>query len=299
MKNKKRVPHTKKGSKKKSNVLFYIIFLVGMIILLYPHLSNFYYRFESESVTHEFDREKEALQDEEIQARMDLAHAFNESLHNVVAEDPYSKTRHDAGRAEYARMLELHERMGYIEIPKIEVNLPIYAGTSEEVLQKGVGHLEGTSLPVGRKNTHAVLTAHTGLPKAKLFTDLVQLEIGDTFYIHNVAEILAYEVDQILVVEPHDFSQLMVVQNEDYVTLLTCTPYMVNTHRLLVRGHRIPYTAETYQQESEQAEKRIFIRYMIYAAGMLVAVGIIFLFTKRRKKNQKKCEEREHGNETE
>ncbi|HFU4055376.1 TPA: class C sortase [Streptococcus suis] len=272
--------------KKKNNLFFYLIFLIGFGILLYPHISNFYYRYEATHIVTDFDQAKSGLASAEIKQRLDLARAFNESLHNVLAEDPYSRSRHEAGRAEYARMLEIHERIGHVEIPKIEVDIPMYAGTSEEVLQKGIGHLEGTSLPVGGQNTHSVLTAHSGLPKARLFTDLHQLKLGDEFYIHNIGDILAYEVDQILVVEPSDFSQLLVVPNQDYVTLLTCTPYMVNTHRLLVRGHRIPYVEEEHRKATDQAEKRILIRYLLYALGMLVAIGLIFVLTRRKRRKR-------------
>ncbi|HFH9839683.1 TPA: class C sortase [Streptococcus suis] len=272
--------------KKKNNLFFYLIFLIGFGILLYPHISNFYYRYEATHIVTDFDQAKSGLASAEIKQRLDLARAFNESLHNVLAEDPYSRSRHEAGRAEYARMLEIHERIGHVEIPKIEVDIPMYAGTSEEVLQKGIGHLEGTSLPVGGQNTHSVLTAHSGLPKARLFTDLHQLKLGDEFYIHNIGDILAYEVDQILVVEPSDFSQLLVVPNQDYVTLLTCTPYMVNTHRLLVRGHRIPYVEEEHRKAMDQAEKRILIRYLLYALGMLVAIGLIFVLTRRKRRKR-------------
>ncbi len=139
--------------KKKNNLFFYLIFIIGFGILLYPHISNFYYRYEATHIVTDFDQAKSGLASAEIKQRLDLAHAFNESLHNVLAEDPYSRSRHEAGRAEYARMLEIHERIGHVEIPKIEVDIPMYAGTSEEVLQKGIGHLEGTSLPVGGQDT--------------------------------------------------------------------------------------------------------------------------------------------------
>ncbi|HEM5299709.1 TPA: class C sortase [Streptococcus suis] len=272
--------------KKKNNLFFYLIFIIGLGILLYPHISNFYYRYEATHIVTDFDQAKSGLASAEIKQRLDLAHAFNESLHNILAEDPYSRSRHEVGRAEYARMLEIHERIGHVEIPKIEVDIPMYAGTSEEVLQKGIGHLEGTSLPVGGQDTHSVLTAHSGLPKARLFTDLHRLKLGDEFYIHNIGDVLAYEVDQILVVEPSNFSQLLVVPNQDYVTLLTCTPYMVNTHRLLVRGHRIPYVEEEHRKASDQAEKRILIRYLLYTLGMLVAIGLIFVLTKRKRRKK-------------
>ena len=147
--------------------------------------------------------------------------------------------------------------MGYIRIPSIKVELPIYHGTSEPVLQVGVGHLENTSLPVGGSSTHAVLTGHRGLPSAKLFTELDMVKVGDVFYIKILGETLAYEVDQILTVLPTEMQALNIEKGKDYVTLVTCTPYAVNTHRMLVRGHRIPY------QEANQIQKDEHIGYQI------------------------------------
>lgn len=206
---------------------------------------------------------------------MTLAEAYNQSLQNVEINDPYTQEQLDAGRTEYARMLTVHEKIGTISIPSIDVDLPIYAGSSEEVLQKGVGHLEGTSLPIGGTSTHSVLTAHTGLPNARLFTDLDKVEKGDKFYITNIKETIAYEVDSISVVEPSDFDSLMVVPDEDYVTLLTCTPYMINSHRLLVRGHRIPYDP----QEKEKTPSRVshFNIPPLYLAILVIILIIILL----------------------
>lgn len=272
--------------KKKSNIPFYLVFLIGFGILLYPHVSNFYYRYESDQLTNSFDQEKKTLASEEVKERIDLAQAFNESLNNVVSEDPYTKSRHEAGRVEYARMLELHEKIGYVEIPKIEVKLPVYAGTSETVLQKGVGHLEGTSLPIGGSDTHTVLTAHTGLPKARLFTDLTKVKIGDTFYIHNIVETLAYEVDQIVVAEPTQFEELLVKPGQDYATLLTCTPYMINSHRLLVRGHRVPYEPKVaIKQKPAFFLDMLTLSYLV--ALLIIVVIVIILYLLRRKKYQK------------
>ncbi|CYY57401.1 sortase-like protein [Streptococcus suis] len=263
-----------------------MVFLIGFGILLYPHVSNFYYRYESDQLTNSFDQEKKTLASEEVKERIDLAQAFNESLNNVVSEDPYTKSRHEAGRVEYARMLELHEKIGYVEIPKIEVKLPVYAGTSETVLQKGVGHLEGTSLPIGGSDTHTVLTAHTGLPKARLFTDLTKVKIGDTFYIHNIVETLAYEVDQIVVAEPTQFEELLVKPGQDYATLLTCTPYMINSHRLLVRGHRVPYEPKVaIKQKPAFFLDMLTLSYLV--ALLIIVVIVIILYLLRRKKYQK------------
>ena len=151
-------------------------------------------------------------------------------------------------------------RMGYLEIPSIEVYLPIYHGTSEGVLQSGIGHLGNTSLPIGGENTHAVLSGHTGLPNARLLTVLDKLQEGDQFYIHVLDEILAYEVDQIKVVEPDDISDIFIEEGEDYVTLVTCTPYGINSHRLLVRGTRVPYTEEKKEHQVRPVQAHIIQR---------------------------------------
>lgn len=224
----------------KKNLPFVAIFLVGLLIFSYPMISNKYYEIKQNDEIVVFNKEVKELDQKEIARRMELAEAYNRTLDPSKLGDPFDELE-QKGRAEYARMLEVHEMIGYVEIPKINVNLPIYAGTSEEVLQKGAGHLEGTSLPIGGKSTHTVITAHRGLPKAKLFRNLNEMANDDIFYIHNLQGTLAYRVDNIVVVEPSDFEQVLVVEGKDYATLLTCTPYTINTHRLLVRGHRIPY----------------------------------------------------------
>ena len=216
---------------------------------------------------------------------MDLAHAYNESLSGEIADDPYTRKKQEEGRKEYARMLEVEEMIGHVEIPRIDQDLPIYAGTSEDVLQKGVGHLEGTSLPVGGNSTHSVLTAHTGLPEATLFTHLTELEIGDKFYIHNIEGVMAYQVDQIKVIEPSNFSDLEVVPGHDYVTLLTCTPIMINTHRLIVRGHRVPYVPAVDEELIRTNRANWMFRILFFVALFLILVLIIRLI-KLRKENK-------------
>lgn len=261
--------------KKFINHLTSIIILTGIFIVSYPAISQIYYNYINQQTISDFDSGKKNLTSAEIQERMTLAEAYNQSLQNVEISDPYTQEQLDAGRTEYARMLTVHEKIGTISIPSIDVDLPIYAGSSEEVLQKGVGHLEGTSLPIGGTSTHSVLTAHTGLPNARLFTDLDKVEKGDKFYITNIKETIAYEVDSISVVEPSDFDSLMVVPDEDYVTLLTCTPYMINSHRLLVRGHRIPYDP----QEKEKTLSRVshFNIPPLYLAILVIILIIILL----------------------
>ena len=263
-------------AKKQSNWFFKFVFVLGFLILMYPQVSRLYYRVQSTQEVAAFDEGKAALSDAEIKKRMALARDFNDSLVNQNMEDPYSKARHERGRAEYARMLEIHEQIGHIQIPTIDLDIPIRAGTSEEVLQTSAGHLEGTSLPIGGNSTHTVITAHSGLPTAKLFTDIKDLKEGDRFYIHNIAETLAYEVDQIKVVEPSNFEDLLVVPGHDYATLLTCTPIGINTHRLLVRGHRVPYDKAVDDQFVADNKKDFLYKYaffVVIALILLLAYG--------------------------
>lgn len=258
------------AKKKKSNWFFKLIFVLGFLILMYPQVSRLYYRVQSTQEVAAFEEGKAALSDEEIKKRMALARDFNDSLVNQNMEDPYSKARHDRGRAAYARMLEVHEQIGHIQIPTIDLDIPIRAGTSEEVLQTSAGHLEGTSLPIGGNSTHTVITAHSGLPTAKLFTDIKDMKKGDRFYIHNIAETLAYEVDQIKVIEPSNFKDLLVVSGHDYATLLTCTPIGINTHRLLVRGHRVPYDKAVDDQFVADNKKDLLYKYAFIAVVLLI-----------------------------
>lgn len=258
------------AKKKQSNWFFKLIFVLGFLILMYPQVSRLYYRVQSTQEVAAFEEGKAALSDEEIKKRMALARDFNDSLVNQNMEDPYSKARHARGRAEYARMLEVHEQIGHIQIPTIDLDIPIRAGTSEEVLQTSAGHLEGTSLPIGGNSTHTVITAHSGLPTAKLFTDIKDLKKGDRFYIHNIAETLAYEVDQIKVIEPSNFEDLLIVPGHDYATLLTCTPIGINTHRLLVRGHRVPYDKAVDDQFVADNRKDLLYKYAFIAVVLLI-----------------------------
>ena len=258
------------AKKKQSNWFFKLVFVLGFLILMYPQVSRLYYRVQSTQEVAAFEEGKAALSDEEIKKRMALARDFNDSLVNQNMEDPYSKARHERGRAEYARMLEVHEQIGHIQIPTIDLDIPIRAGTSEEVLQTSAGHLEGTSLPIGGNSTHTVITAHSGLPTAKLFTDIRDLKKGDRFYIHNIAETLAYEVDQIKVIEPSNFEDLLIVPGHDYATLLTCTPIGINTHRLLVRGHRVPYDKAVDDQFVADNRKDLLYKYAFIAVVLLI-----------------------------
>lgn len=294
----RKIDSTKKMSKYKKSkkrrkmtktqkFLYLLIFLVGFSIMAYPQFSNWYYRIESNNIVKYFDEQKDKLSSDEIKKRIDLAKAYNMGLHNAIDSDPYSDEKKEEGRKEYARMLQIKEYIGHVEIPKINEDIPIYAGTTEEVLQKGAGHLEGTSLPIGGINTHAVITAHTGLPKAKMFTNLTDMKKGDIFYVHNIAEVLAYKVDQIMVVEPSNFDNLLVVRGRDYVTLLTCTPYMINTHRLLVRGHRVPYVK--HEKKDTLPLGQSYLIWIIVIAILLLLL-LLYIILKKRKKNKNKAD---------
>ncbi len=222
-----------------SNALIALVFLLGLAILLYPAVSNLYNQWRQDQLLGDYETAVQQLSTEDYSEVLAAAEAYNAALSptftdaftdaEIPADDEYWSLLNVAGNGV----------MGYIEIPKIQVRLSIYHGSDEEALQTGVGHLYGTSLPVGGEGTHAVLSAHRGLPSALLFTDLDQLEVGDRFALHVLGVTLAYEVDQILVVDPTDVSSLTVQAGEDCVTLVTCTPYGVNTQRLLVRGHRV------------------------------------------------------------
>lgn len=257
-----------------------VLFIAGFVIMMYPIISNYYYRIEANNQIMEFAENAKKLDNNEILRRIELAEAYNSVLDPSRLADPYTDKEKE-GIAEYARMLEVKEKIGFVEIPKIDTNLPIYAGTSNEVLNKGVGHLEGTSLPIGGKSTHTVLTAHRGLPSARLFRDLDKLEKGDIFYVHNIQTVLAYEVDQILTVDPSNFDPVLVVDGEDYATLLTCTPYMINSHRLLVRGHRVPYVAPVKEDSRALISLGLEYRDMLaFTIPLSVVLFVLMLYSR-------------------
>lgn len=270
----------------KQQVFFFVVFLLGLALILFPLVSQLAYYQASRVTIEEFDDSVSQMDLTEVNRRIDLAHAYNASLkgqngQSIQVHDPFTAQEKQEGRAEYARMLEVNEQIGYVDIPKIGEKLPVYAGTQEEVLQKGAGHIEGTSLPVGGSATHTVITAHRGLPTARLFTDLDQLEEGDVFYITNLKETLAYQVDDQVVIEPHEVEYLDLRGEEDIATLLTCTPYMINSHRLLVTGHRIPY--DPADQVQAQEPNRLWL----YLALVLLVLVVIAVWVYRRRRKRK------------
>lgn len=273
------------------------ILLAGVGILLYPLISNYLYEQNQQQLAAYYENLAGQLPEEEKSEELEAVQDYNADLVSggVLLTDPFDANQLDPSVQPYADLLNLQGdgAMGTLEIPAIGLNLVIYHGTTEEVLQKGVGHLQGTSLPVGGIGTHAVLSAHTGLPDKELFTDLDQMVIGDVFYIHVLGETLAYQVDQILVVEPSNTQDLKINAGEDYVTLVTCTPYGINSHRLLVRGTRIPYEeAQAIQQQTMDRPvttwQQQYLTAVAVGLAILAAVILLVMLLRRRRKKKRK-----------
>ena len=230
-----------------------LVFLLALVGTLYPVISDYWNTRHQSEVQVEYEKQMESMEDSELTAALEAANAYNAALRPVR----YTKVALDAAAVGYDDLLNLYGNgiMAYVEIPKIHVNLPIYHGTTTEVLEKGIGHLTGSSLPIGGVGNHAVLTGHSGVAGQRLFSDLDQLEIGDVFFIHVLNQQLAYEVRAIDTVLPEDTKLLTSVDGKDKCTLVTCTPFGVNTHRLLVQGERIEYeTAEEIAAQTESVQ---------------------------------------------
>lgn len=281
---------------RKIKIIFAILmFLSGLGIAVYPFISNMIAQKHATEVIENFDKEVKQMDKEKLDAAKEAARKYNEQLSSAVVRDASGENREII--TNYADMLGVGESMGYITIPKIDVNLPIYEGTSDAVLERGVGHMEQSSYPLGGADTHSVLTGHRGLPSAVLFTDLDKLEKGDCFYLHILDEILAYKVDQIKVVEPNETGDLDIIEGKDYCTLVTCTPYSINTHRLLVRGIRTEYTGEEESKVQYQelrtgtvVKRLVDVWPWLLAAAVAVIGGEALLMVsliKRRKKRDK------------
>lgn len=268
--------------KKASTVLFILIFLVGLSLLLYPFIANEWNSYRQKQLIRGYENQVSELEDQEVvdyDAERSKAQAYNLALLPSILPDSFAiADAADEPDREYMDCLNIagDGMMGIIEIPKIDIRIPIYHTTEDEVLQKAAGHLEGSSLPTGGEGNHSVISAHRGLPSASLFTDLDKMAEGDHFLLHVLDETLCYEVDQIMVVEPEETDSLAAESGKDLVTLLTCTPYGVNSHRLLVRGHRVPYDPETTLAE-ETAAKAVSFR-TNYLLWVVVGLGITGIF---------------------
>ena len=266
---------SKKLKKKIPNIIFGIVFLVGLAIFLYPSVSNYINSRNQSRAISTYQEALTGLSEEEYSKMWDEAYKFNDYL----AERPMSFNLDYDEATRYSSILDATGTgiIGYIEIENIGVNLPIYHGTEESVLQVGIGHLEGTSFPTGTTSTHVVLSGHRGLPSSKLFSDLDQMIVGDTFLLHIMDQTFAYEVDQIKIVKPYETDDLSIVHGKDYCTLITCTPYGVNTQRLMVRGHRIPYTPELLADAKTPTFGTVSLR-TNYLLWVIVGLAIVTAF---------------------
>ena len=286
--------------RKHKTVIFLTLgFLVGICILLYPAFSDYWNSKTQSRAIVNYESVLDDLEPEDYTGIFNSAHAYNKALYET--EQPMIDYPSVAGYFDTLRISN-NDMIGYIKIDRIGVELPIYHGTSDEVLNKGVGHLQGSSLPVGGANTHSVMSAHRGLPSSKLFTDLDRMEIGDTFQIIVLDQVLTYQVDFIKVIEPNDLSDLQIIEGGDYCTLFTCTPYGINTHRLLVRGIRI----ETIKEKpviyvSNEAFRIEPLLVTPAVAAPILLVLLIHLLVKYREppKNGKQMKKEEGGTESE
>lgn len=282
--------------KKLTILMFPVLFLAGLSLLLYPLVSNEWNNYRQSRLITAYDEtvaEQTAAGAIDYNKEETQALAYNEALKPYILPDSFARAENSEEADEaYMSCLNLtgDGMMGYVQIPKINVKIPVFHTTSEAVLQTAAGHLEGSSLPVGGEGTHAVISAHRGLPSAALFTDLDRLEEGDCFLLYILDDVLCYRVDQISVVEPEDTSALAAEDGRDLVTLLTCTPYGVNSHRLLVRGYRVPY--EEVEDEavavSSYMGPSLHTNYLLWVVAGLVVTGAfiygLYLYDRKRGK---------------
>jgi sortase A len=286
--------------RKISGILFGLLFLAGFGILAYPTISDQWNTYRQSLLISSYEDTIAQLEPEDFTREWEAAKKFNSTLEqNNLYGDVFGASDDNIENTEYWKVLNIAGDgiMGYLSIPKINVRLAVYHGTSEEVLQTGIGHLGGTKLPIGGEGTHSVVAAHRGLPSARLFTDIDQLEGGDQFYIHILDEILAYQVDKILPMVDKDDAgtleeALRIEPGADQVTLFTCTPYGVNSHRLLVRGKRVPYSGEEevagITQSMLKAVRNYYMLYLLLGLSItLLIIAVMRLLFKRNKKTKK------------
>ena len=273
-------------SKRRSNIVLVLVLIVGLSLLLYPPVSNWWNSYRQSKVVSDYAENVAHLDNEEYERILKDARAYNET---VAAYGGGAASLSAEQRADYLHQLDVDGSgiMGYIDIQKIRCTLPIYHGTDDGVLQIAIGHIEGSSLPVGGESTHCVLSGHRGLPSARLFTDIDQLVEGDTFLIRTLDEDLTYEVDQIRIVLPREVGDLCVEPGEDLCTLVTCTPYGVNTHRLLVRGHRVDTIPGTLSVTAEAFQIRPVVVMPAIAIPLLLFLLLVALIFSARKSPQR------------
>lgn len=269
-------------------ILAIIVLLLGLGVLGYPTVSNYLSQKNGSYALDTYEKEVKKQSKELLSQEWAKAQAFNETLAGNPVRDPFIEGSGYAIQSNYFELLTINNMMGKLEIPKIKVEMPIYHGTSEKTLKRGIGHLEASSLPVGGKNTLSVLTGHTGLTAGKMLTDLTELQKGDLYYVSVLGKTLAYKVDQIQVVLPEETDALKLVKGQDHCTLLTCTPYGVNSHLLLVRGVRTKYIAKEKAKikpiKKSFENQKVLIAALATAAVMLLLIGVrIYVIYKKQK----------------
>ncbi len=272
---------------RKTTLVLLAMLVLGLGLLLYPTFSDYWNSLHATRAISSYTESVAQVDNDRYAEIWADAQSYNRE---VAARDPFRLVLTDAEREEYEALLDVTGTgiMGYIEIQSLDLRLPIYHGTSASVLSSGVGHIEGTSLPVGGAGTHTVLSGHRGLPSARLFTDLDKLNVGDTFRLQILDETLTYEVDQILIVLPEEVDSLQISPDEDYCTLVTCTPYGINTHRLLVRGHRIENKKSEVRVSADAVRIDTIVVAPIVALPILLILLIILLATSRKPKKKRK-----------
>lgn len=277
---------TKKKKGMSSTIIIVLVLIAGLSLLLYPSVSDYWNSFHSSVAIADYSKLVSDISEEEYDKLLSAAQSYN----NKISEKDNIFYLDDEQKKEYNELLNITGTgiIGYIEIPNIKISIPVYHGTSEATLQIAIGHLEWSSLPVGGKSTHCVLSGHRGLPSAKLFTDLDKLVVGDVFVMRVLDDAYTYEVDKIMIVEPDETDDLVVIEGGDYCTLVTCTPYGINSHRLLVRGHRIENleSSKTVRVTADALQIEPMLIAPIVAIPMLLALLLYILFKPKKKKTK-------------
>ncbi len=287
--------------KKMNKFIIAVLFLAGLSLVLYPTVANQWNTYRQRKLIGNYESTMKEMNPKDFKEEWKKAESFNTEIsQNNLYGNVFGEENTDLKDTEYWKVLNIAEDgvMGYLTIPKINVKLAIYHGTANDVLQTGIGHLSGTKLPIGGESTHSVLAAHRGLPSARLFTDIDQLEVGDKFYIHVLDEVLAYKVDQILPMVDKDDHEtlekaLTIEEGKDQVTLFTCTPYGVNSHRLLVRGTRVPYNGEedgavSVSKSMVESIQNYYMLYLILGLAVTILIILFMRFLSKKKENMKK-----------
>ena len=276
--------------RKVTTVFFLLLFFAGLSLLLYPTVSNWWNTMHQSRAITEYSQQTENINREEYEKMWREAQEYNAALR----ENPDRFLMTEEEKQQYEQLLQVSDTgmIGYVDIPAIDCSMPFYHGTDEAVLQVAAGHLEGTSLPVGGMGTHCAISGHRGLPSARLFTDLDKLKEGDLFTLRVLEESLTYEVDQILIVEPEDMEALAIDPMQDYCTLITCTPYGINSHRLLVRGHRVLLAEETEPEKTEEDHFPVLPVALAVPAAAVMAALLVKCRSRKKKKRRKEISDR-------